>query len=349
MSDVLSYEALVEEFEEGLLTKLRGHRSAAAFLEMWVPDEDPVRSLLSMFEAAEMAGEAKIAIRIAAATLAGHAISDVAAIAADFGPCSLEPEPDGWLLRLALQPVADPLLAVAALFRKRLSERLAGLKHVANPGAAPASGRTLSVEASGASLALAIGDDREVLKANHGGAADPVSAAVLDYLCEVLAGLPIEEASDHGCHRLIAALQEDATARPVAGVVLPQNADPIFATPLALCQAIKPAWIKSGGDWPEDNFFADPPSAAWLALSDTERREKVESLLAEDGAAQLVSIGPSLLGHPTRVVITLDGDLASEDKPAVARRIERLLGARVEPRLEVYVEELKDQSGIRRL
>ena len=39
MTSAIDYEALVEAFEEALVTKLRGHGAEADYLEMWVPDE----------------------------------------------------------------------------------------------------------------------------------------------------------------------------------------------------------------------------------------------------------------------------------------------------------------------
>jgi len=55
MTDTLVYEDLVEAFEHSLLHQLRGHGAAVPYLDTWVPDPDPVRSLLNMLEAAELA------------------------------------------------------------------------------------------------------------------------------------------------------------------------------------------------------------------------------------------------------------------------------------------------------
>ena len=53
MTDPIDYEALVESYNDRLLNQLRSHGVDHAFLEMWVPDEDPVNSILNMVEAAE--------------------------------------------------------------------------------------------------------------------------------------------------------------------------------------------------------------------------------------------------------------------------------------------------------
>ena len=64
----LNYETLVKAFEEALVTKLRGHGAEAEYLEMWVPDEDPVKSILNMVEAAEAFGRDEIAIEVSSTT-----------------------------------------------------------------------------------------------------------------------------------------------------------------------------------------------------------------------------------------------------------------------------------------
>jgi hypothetical protein len=349
MSDILSYEALVTEFEEGLLTRLRGHRSVAPFLEMWVPDEDPVRSLLSMFEAAELAGERELTVEISAASLAGRDIQDVATMAAEFGSCTFEAALDGWRVHLVMKAGDDAFLSVASPFRERLKERVGRPLHSKSVQIATPEENLIELSSPTGALTLVVGPGRCILRASHSGADSAVTEAILDYLCDLIAGLPVEEAAHHGCHRLLARLRDGVAQQAVPGIVLPQNAGSAFAAPLALCQAIRPSWIASGQVWPEENFFADAPSLNWLGLSVEARAAAVQNILTEDGASSLVSIDPNLLGHPTRVVITLSETLSSDEKPSRVRKIERRLAEQLEPRLEVYVEELKDQSGIRRL
>ena len=69
MTEPLDYDHLVRDFEQSLLTQLRGHGASGGFLEMWVPDEDPVRGLTGLFDAAELAGEETVVVSISQATL----------------------------------------------------------------------------------------------------------------------------------------------------------------------------------------------------------------------------------------------------------------------------------------
>jgi hypothetical protein len=75
--EVLSYEALVTDFETKLVSQLRSFAPGAEYLEMWVPDDDPVKSILNMVEAAEAYGRNDLAVRVESATLPPDRISDL--------------------------------------------------------------------------------------------------------------------------------------------------------------------------------------------------------------------------------------------------------------------------------
>jgi len=66
---ILDYEALMADFNQKLVTQLRGHAADNEYLETWVPDEDPVKSILNMVEAALSSGLDEMQIRFAAATM----------------------------------------------------------------------------------------------------------------------------------------------------------------------------------------------------------------------------------------------------------------------------------------
>lgn len=66
---ILNYEELSADFNQKLVTQLRGHGAGSEYLETWVPDEDPVMSILNMVESAQSAGLASMTIRFAATTM----------------------------------------------------------------------------------------------------------------------------------------------------------------------------------------------------------------------------------------------------------------------------------------
>jgi len=91
MSAPLAYEQLVEDFNRKLLTQLRGHGAEAEYLEMWVPDEDPVKSIVNMVEAASAYGQAELRVSVAEATLPRARHAALAAELGAFGRVDIRP------------------------------------------------------------------------------------------------------------------------------------------------------------------------------------------------------------------------------------------------------------------
>ena len=100
MTGTLNYEVLVRAFEEALATKLRGHGAEADYLEMWVPDEDPVKSILNMVEAAEAFGRDGIAIEVSAETLTDTQVNQLFAVLSDIGSAEITARAGGRLVEV---------------------------------------------------------------------------------------------------------------------------------------------------------------------------------------------------------------------------------------------------------
>ena len=69
VAERLQYEDLVEEFNRSLLTQLRGHRAGAEYLETWVPEDDPVKSILNIVESAQAFGRNALCVNFAKTTM----------------------------------------------------------------------------------------------------------------------------------------------------------------------------------------------------------------------------------------------------------------------------------------
>ena len=95
MTGTLNYEVLVRAFEDALVTKLRGHGAEADYLEMWVPDEDPVKSILNMIEAAEAYGRDDIAIEVSADTLTDTQVNELLSVLSDIGSARVTAQAGG--------------------------------------------------------------------------------------------------------------------------------------------------------------------------------------------------------------------------------------------------------------
>ena len=68
MSGVIDYDDLMAAYQADLVDTLRGFGAQSELLELWVPDEDPVRSLANMVDAAAAAGAERLSVRVGPAT-----------------------------------------------------------------------------------------------------------------------------------------------------------------------------------------------------------------------------------------------------------------------------------------
>ena len=90
ISIILDYESLVCSYEDRLLNQLRSHGVDQEFLELWVPDEDPVASIVSMIEAAGAFGEKELFVRINHSTLANDRTKTLKPALDKLGTVSIE-------------------------------------------------------------------------------------------------------------------------------------------------------------------------------------------------------------------------------------------------------------------
>lgn len=95
----VNYETLVSEFNKKLVTQLRNHGAEVEFLEMWVPDEDPVRSIENMVEAVQAYGQSQVQIQISEQTISDNQLQELQEkIRSIGGEMAQQQGTQGWLL-----------------------------------------------------------------------------------------------------------------------------------------------------------------------------------------------------------------------------------------------------------
>ena len=96
--EILNYEELVKEFEDSLLTKLRMHDGGEDYLDLWVPDNDTVKSLINMAEASQLAGKSSIKVNVLQSTLDKKGMERLHNEFGDLGTLSVEDRGDSWII-----------------------------------------------------------------------------------------------------------------------------------------------------------------------------------------------------------------------------------------------------------
>src|SRR5206468_186297 len=103
---------------------------------------------------------------------------------------------------------------------------------------------------------------------------------------------------------------------------------------------------------PAMNFFDPGPKAAWAALSPAERQGRVAEVLVKHGAPLGLHNGEVQVvecQHAYDVTIRFKDELPIPVKRKLALDLERLVRQHCDPRLEIFCEEKKDLSKLRRL
>ena len=298
---MIDYEALMDAYRRSLTSVLRGFRPgefAEPFLETWVPDEDDVKSVRGIFEAASGAKVPRLALKIGAPTLARAPVRAFEEVAGRFGKVSTSRDGQGVILDVALvdgeersearvpanapAPVHRPHRAAPSPPVPPMSERAAAYDEAiraigpfTHEGSVPADeGTAIAIEHQGATLEVAVDAQRVLVAARHRGGAGDVPA-VLEALCRTIESLPLREAVDHGPARLELALRGRAGARVVPGIVSPANADPRISACVVTLRALLAEYARRAGAIEVKNEFVPPLRAAWGAASPAEREARV--------------------------------------------------------------------------
>jgi NifU-like protein involved in Fe-S cluster formation len=348
---ILDYDKLVDAYSANLDVTLRGFRPAEEMLDTWVPDEDPVRSLTSLVEAAQLCGSDAVAIRVSNKTLDGHSSDSLKEKLGSLGEVAMASETDAIVLTISNLQDTATFRSVRPIYQQKLRDRFVNLRF---QRALKVEGNQIPLRAAEDhfSLECAVQTDKHVISdaVFESKSRGPMMAA-LDCLCEILVGLPIQEARDHAVIKLEFSLRDPKQPHPVSGIVLPHNADPLFRLPSRLINRIFEDYKTSTQYQPSPNFYDPGPKPSWAALSPADREQRVTAAIVSHGAPLGLHNGEVKVVEckfPYAVTIRFDDELAISTKRKIAFDVERLVREHCDPRLEVFCEEKKDMSKLRR-
>lgn len=372
-AEPLAYDALFNAYRRGLVDTLRGFGLSAAGLELWVPDEDLLVSLRNLLDALASAGETRCAVRFARHDRT-HAAA-LCSMAESFGDVECIEDDAGFTLRvrnLRVRSDADALgccevereesQTVVSALDDALSEVFPS---VIGPGYArrlarewrvvtrqgevtPDEGEVSAIfTLAGVTFGWVGGVDGEVRRAGFNGPPSLVAAQLLEHLALICEGLPIEEARDHAVLRLESSLRE--VQPPFGGIIIPEFADPAFGFLTRLVRGVAARWPL---EVPRVSTYDESPSTEWLELSDRSRKARLQAAIEgfecqRDLPRGSLQVSDVQLGF--RIVVVVDAWDGRADLAATLMALERHVRAHVERRLEVFLEEVRDQNRKRRL
>ena len=347
---VINFDEITSNYESGLVDKLRHFGLEGEFLETWVPDPNPVKSVINL---ADSAAEAELGsameLRLPRQTIEGKILDDLV----------------GQLMKtldVAVDNTAQHTIIVLSGFDKVSEQSLRGTApditaedssdldstkavtrasipkaHLSCVIAEPVtnslydqqsplvmSHRTklqskkgwclLEDEHDGILFQVQVDLDSHLIEsAAFGGDVPAPLEALLEQFCALITGLPILEAADHGVARLEFALRGGYSKRSVQGIVLPGTVDQRFALLQAVIRNILSEYRRIASYSNVSNDYDIGPSDFWLDCSDQERKHQLQAVYASIlGKMGLSSTEIEILDieYDVRVLVRLSGQLA---------------------------------------
>ncbi|MBF0240826.1 MAG: hypothetical protein HQM12_24290 [SAR324 cluster bacterium] len=346
----LDYEELVKAYWQNLNLLLRSFNTGGEFLEMWVADENPEKSIVNLIEAAQAGQCEQLDLFISETIWNKLHFENIHEMLNGVCDVTVHQESGGVLMSVrGLQDWAM-FQDVHAIYRKRIRD--AYQQKSLEGKLEPVPGQILlTSQTSGVSLSVLVDAESHVIQqALYIGSQSPTQKGVLNKLCQWLVGTPVQEASEHALIYLEYSLRDPQQKHHVQGIISPRNADPVFHLPLALTREILPTYRGKTGYQIQQNFFIRKPSDQWTQLSDQEKFAKAESVLsALCPGLSLQPVDVELISvQDTKITVHFVKELLSLEKAILLTQIERGMKDGIDGQLRLYMEELKDKNIIRR-
>jgi hypothetical protein len=381
----IQYEEVVAAYEQGLQTQLRGFRPAQAFLETWVHDADPARSILSMVEAAELGGLKDLEIALAPETAEHIDRKRLFETASKLGKAALKAGEGGTLLLhvsmrkggqrpVQASPKAGKEAPKEAAGRPATPSSTSDALNAADPSRYdawalerfpddpafetpwPEGGKGCGITSSAGGItlsALVNPGNHRILRMAHDAKAKgrPQDRALLTGLCSVSLGATVQDVSEHAVIRLESALR-GRERRPVPGVVQPENAAPALGSLLSLVRGLLEDYVRRTGYRIQPNFEEGPllqASSEWGTSTVSERMQRVRAalpLVCPETGIRGADVKVKALAGP-RVTVALPASASKEAQRRYLTLLELDLRAKVDSRLEVFLDDRKDANAKR--
>ena len=187
-----------------------------------------------------------------------------------------------------------------------------------------------------------------LIRSNYQGGTE-VEKGVLEGLCRMSPGLPIQEISEHSLIYLEHKLRDHSEMPPVGGIIMPENADPAFKTVQVLIRQLFKQFNKKVGTGFSPNFFARDLSPSWKRLNSDKQLRKAQQCCLRFAKKKSIGIEVVELECPRRIIVEFTTDLEMYGLQELLMESESEVKSELEPNLEVYQKEKKDLNTIRTL
>jgi len=372
----IDYAALAASFDQGIESTLRGFRppDAPEWLDGWVDDEDQVRSILNIFEAAAVAGIRELEVAITGPLAESIDRDRLERTLASVGEFQVVDARDGIELYMRLgdgaisghvsdalaghlrkapsTPFEEPSELLDRSFdvgpyERSIASLLKDCPHRGELGRVANQTLIVATEQD-ARLSVLVDANHIVRKAAHEGG-DDMQRALLEALCGLIEGRPLLDSAYHAAQYLDEQLRDKHAARAVPGIAAPHNSHPALGMVERLARTLLDDYRSSQGYHEILSCYDVGPGNDWRSLADDERMERVQAVL--DAAAPDLGL-PRVLctAAPANgdVALSFEEQILSEHGDLL-RRLEERIKEQIDPMLYIHLEEMKDGNRLRRL
>jgi len=176
-----------------------------------------------------------------------------------------------------------------------------------------------------------------------------VEQGVLEGLCKILPRLPIREVYDHSLIHLEYELRDSSESLPVPGIVMPENADPVFNTIQVLTKKVFKKYTSLFEKEFLPNAFIPEISLYWKQLSSSQRLMEAKKFCSDFAKRKEIGFQVVEIESVKRIVVEFTTDLNMYKQQSLLMEFESEVKTKLEPLLEVYQKEKKDLNTIRTL
>ena len=353
MTIQLNYERLVSDYMETLKVELRHFSAPEPLLDMWVPDGDDVTSIVNLVESASMHHVENLAVDIGEKTLMKIDLGKLIEVLQRLGKISTRPLGRGVILDVSL--VKRELGQLEPVDIPRFYRKSFGI--MANCGC-----YHYLLEKKETLICCEAIKDKVVLQANvnpighsveevaYTGAESGVSKYLLDQLCAILVGKPVNECYDHAIIRLEHGLRDKTMKRPPAGgLTLPSNSWEVFKDLTQLIRSAVTQYREIANYKETKNFYILPASQKWLSMTVTAREEALISAVSQFCEERKLDPSCIRIGDLTRevhLIVGVDKNITN-NVPKLLMDLEFYLKNKVEQQLNIWTPEESDKNKIR--
>lgn len=333
-----SYDTLVEGYYQNLNDTLRNFRGGPGFLESWAHDENHSRSILEIFDLAAQHEVHSVKLTVK------PEIAD----SLDFDWLVDEIGTSGGLE--VQRTLSESVLyfrtrVINAVYIKKLERASTHIEYEAPPRTA----HSFTAVDEGRLLCCTIDEKGFVIAATHQGAKG-LYVPLLDRLCSLLINRPLQEGAEHAVIRLENSLRDEVGEIKGQGIVLPQNADPIFQTCLTLLREIFRNYLETTHEVLERNVWQDPLPESWLKTPHADRCHSIEIALRKlCEERKLIGRDVRVVGikHEKRFILAYQNTTQKNFAHALIgleRDLRRNLGVEIELQLESLEDKNKREN-----